>query len=71
MNRIENTINFKNQTSSSAFSPVNGRTTNSSMATVLLKFFKSIDWKTIAIGVLWPFIIRLVFYLFRKFKDSL
>ncbi len=31
-------------------------------------FFHSIDWKTVAIAVLWPFIIRLVFFFIKKVR---
>lgn len=76
MNRIENSIQMNNQVSS-AFSLVNsspqgGRVGNNGserpFSAGLHNWFKNIDWKTVTIALLWPFVIRLVFYLFRKIR---
>ena len=66
MNRIDN-----NQVSS-AFSLVantSPRTANNrSVFSSWCDFFKNVDWKTVSIAIIWPFIIRLVFYLMKKVK---
>lgn len=70
MNRIENSIQLNNQVSS-AFSlvPQNRSVSDTrDPMSIILNIFKNIDWKTFAIAIIWPFIIRLVFYLLRKVK---
>jgi hypothetical protein len=76
MNRIENSIQMNNQVNS-AFSVVNnspqnrntnGASNRSNVSVSLYNWFRNIDWKTVSIALLWPFIIRLVFYLFRKIR---
>ena len=65
MNRMEN-----NQVSS-AFSLVNTspRTANNrSPFSFWYNLFRNVDWKTVSIAIIWPFIIRLVFYLMKKVK---
>ena len=70
MNRIENSIQYNNQ-KTSAFSPVNNTrvTAESNLINNIYNFLRTIDWKTVAIGILWPFIIRLVFFVFRRLKE--
>lgn len=82
MNRIENCINHNsngnsNQSNGSAFSLVNSSRNNnnnslahakSSSFSFLSDMFFNIDWKTVAFTIIWPFIIRLIFYLLRKVK---
>ena len=71
MNRLENSIN--NQVPS-AFSIVNSPQSraavnrSSSVVSLWWDFFKNIDWKTVSIAIIWPFIIRLAFYLMKKVK---
>lgn len=75
MNRIENSIQMNNQVSS-AFSLINNssqsRVINASIRPSLsasfYNWFKNIDWKTITIAFIWPFVIRLVFYIIKKLR---
>lgn len=71
MNRIETSIN-SNQVPS-AFSLVNSprassNTNNRSIFSMWSSLFRNIDWKTVSIAIIWPIIIRLVFYLVKKFR---
>lgn len=72
-NRFENTINT-NQ-GPSAFTLVNSpqsRAVSNGNRSGSMSFWrdliKSIDWKTVTIAVLWPFIIRLVFFVIKKVR---
>jgi hypothetical protein len=80
MNRLENSIqlnhNNNNQQAGSAFSLVannnsthNGQISNyNKQSSFLINFIRSIDWKTVAIAVIWPFIIKLVFFFLKKVR---
>ena len=68
MNRLENGISVP-----SAFSVINSPQTRStsnqsSMFKFVYDLFKNIDWKTVAIAIIWPFVIRLVFFFLKKVK---
>ncbi|CAF0967372.1 unnamed protein product [Brachionus calyciflorus] len=71
-NRFENEIQMNNQ-APSAFSVVashQNRTSSSQSSPFgfLMDMFRNIDWKTVAIAIIWPFIIRLVFYFLKKVR---
>lgn len=69
--RYENGLQINNQ-GPSAFSVVspsqNRASSRSSTYGFLVDLFKSIDWKTVAIAIIWPFVIRLVFYFLKKVR---
>ena len=80
MNRLENSIqlnhNNNNQQVGSAFSLVSNNnpthtgqiSNNKNQSSFIINFIRSIDWKTVAIAVLWPLIIRLVFFFLKKVR---
>ncbi len=41
---------------------------NRSALSFLFNLFRNVDWKTVSIAIIWPFIIRLDFYLMKKVK---
>jgi hypothetical protein len=72
MNRIENGGLSQVQ---SAFSLVNSSPhsraashQSGSVFSLIYNFFRNIDWKTVTIAIVWPFIIRLAFYFLKKVK---
>jgi len=69
MNRMESNMNANNNPS--AFSVINSPRASNSNRSVLsfwYNLFRNVDWKTVSIAIIWPFIIRLVFYLMKKVK---
>lgn len=70
-NKYENGLQI-NEQMPSAFSVVSSpqnRTRNSNNSYgFLIDMIRNIDWKTVAVSILWPFIIRLVFYILKKFR---
>ena len=80
MNRLENSIqlnhNNNNQQVGSAFSLVSNNnpthagqiSNNNKQSSFIINFIQSIDWKTVAIAVFWPLIIRLVFFFLKKVR---
>lgn len=76
MNRIESSIKLNNNnntqvTKASAFSQFNSNSStidSSNTFGLLFQFLKSVDWKTVAIAFIWPFIIRLAFYILKKVR---
>lgn len=79
MNRIENSIQLntnnpqqsQQHVKSSAFSQFNSNSSsvsNSDFFGLLFNFLKNIDWKTVGIAFIWPFVIRLAFYVMRKIR---
>jgi hypothetical protein len=80
MNRLENSIqlnhNSNNQQVGSAFSIVsnnnsthNGHISNNKKhSSFLINLIRSVDWKTVAVAVLWPLVIRLVFFFLKKVR---
>jgi hypothetical protein len=84
MKRIENTIQYTNGTGSnnqnqSAFYTVgnnnrggglqmSNNNNNSLSFTWLINTLKSIDWKTVCVAVLWPFVIRIIFFVLRRIR---
>ena len=66
MNRIESNMN----SNPSAFSVINSprASNNRSALSFWCNLFRNVDWKTVSIAIIWPFIIKLVFYLMKKVK---
>jgi hypothetical protein len=77
MNRIENSMQLGNQMPS-AFSLVTPTTQNRPIDSIGNRrpnslsfwryFIQNVDWKTVAIAMIWPIIIRLVFFFLKKVK---
>jgi hypothetical protein len=63
-------MNSNMNSNPSAFSVINSprASSNRSMLSFWYDLFRNIDWKTVSIAIIWPFIIRLVFYLMKKVK---
>ncbi len=72
MNRIENSIQMNSghrSQKASEFPQFDSRSSiESNLFGWLFNFLKSVDWKTVAMAVTWPLIIRLAFYVARKIK---
>lgn len=81
MNRIESSIQLNNNNQNnqnnqnpkavSAFTQFNSSNYTIDTNSVFgwfFNFLKSVDWKTVAMALVWPFIIRLAFYVLRKLK---
>ncbi len=70
MNRIENSIKMSNENRKKTgfeFSQIDARSsTDSNLFGYLFSFLKSVDWKTVAIAIVWPLIIRLAVYIAKK-----
>lgn len=70
-NNNETHNNTQASSKASAFSQLNTNSTavdSSGTFGLLFQFLKSVDWKTVAIAFVWPFIIRLAFYILRKVR---
>jgi len=66
MNRIENSMQIqKKHLRSSSHSSLDS---SSWQGSFLINFFRSLDWKSVTVAVVLPFIIRLVFMVLRKVK---
>lgn len=69
MNRIENSIHLNNKGNVSAFRDFNSRSSiDSNSFSLLFNFLRNVDWKTVVIALMWPLIIRLIFFILRKIK---
>jgi hypothetical protein len=72
-NNNNNNNNSNNQLGS-AFSVVHGNgngnlvSNNSKGRSFLDHLIRNVDWKTVAIAIIWPFIIRLAFYFLKKVR---